>query len=310
MAYTHSGMSFDDTSGGAYLTTTNLETAFGTITNNGADPIDVVYYDACMMSMIENLYPLRDFVHYLVASENETFSRYPYNQYLDGIDALTQPSDLASSIVDIYYETLDGYPRTMAAFDLSKIESVAVAVNTLAIELGNSLLEYEHEIQISFYASQKFDSNVDLMLTDEDGYVDLYHFAELIQQNIPLQNVQVAAQEVLDVIGPVGANLVLHERHMSGVYWGNGEYWNLDQAHGLSIYLPMGKEDWMQAYYTDDELSFAADTAWNEFIADLILAVEPPIYIPPDDIDPGHRPGPLDLPYPIYMPFIVRDLGY
>jgi hypothetical protein len=129
----------------------------------------------------------------------------------------------------------------------------------------------------------------------------------LIKQNIPLPSVQSAAQDVINSIGQEGTGLLLHERHMSGVYWGNGKFWDLDQAHGISIYFPMGKEDWMLSYYVDSELSFAADTAWNEFVADLIRSIQPPPPPPAPPIDPNTRPGPLPLPSVVYLPYITRS---
>jgi hypothetical protein len=303
--YPHGGMSFDDSSGGAYLSTSNLESAFGIITDGGAHPLDVVYYDACLMSMIENVYPLRNFIRFLVASENETFSSYPYDEYLHSISDLTQPADLAKALVDRYYESLYGYPRTMAAFDLSYVQSVGQAVDSLAQALGRVLDGHVNEVKAGFSSAQKFDSNLDLQLSDIDAYVDLYHFAQLVKQNISDANVQVAAQGVMDAIGERGVRVILRERHASGVYWGNGMYWALDQARGLSIYLPLGQYDWLLDYYNGQELSFAANTAWDEFVRDLVDMVQAPPGPTPQPVDPSNRPGPLPA-HREYLPLVVR----
>jgi streptogramin lyase len=302
--YIHTGMSFDDTSGSSYLSTTDLEIAFGTITEGGNHPLDVVYYDACLMSMIENLYPLRSFVRFLVASENESFSSYPYDQYLRSIGDMTQPADLAEAIVDLYYESL-GYPRTMAAFDLSYVQSVAQAVDGLARAMDYVLNDHVNQIKASFSSAQKFDSNLDLQLSNVDAYVDLYHFAQLVKQNVPDVNVQDAAQGVMNAIGERGTRMILRERHASGIYWSNRQYWDLDQAHGLSIYLPLGEDDWWRGYYTDRHLSFAADTAWDDLVRHLVPAAQAPPGPTPQPVNPGNRPGPLPA-HRKYLPLVIR----
>ena len=287
----HAGMSFDDSSGGAYLSTSSLANALGVITNNNGTrrPIDLVFFDACLMSMAENLYPIRSFVSYLVASENETFSSYPYTNYLGAMTADMQPRELAIRMVDQYHESLYGYPRTMGAYNLDAMGSVAHAVDVLARALNEAVGAYRHQIMTSFVSSQRFDSNVDLRLTDTDGYVDAYDFARLVKQNVPSGAVQAAAQSVMDAIS---AQLMVHERHASGFYWGNGAYWDLQETHGLSIYLPLGRNEWLLDYYNATELAFAADTAWDEFIRTMIAAAQPP-RTTPEPLDPHYRPGPL-----------------
>ncbi len=42
-----------------YLTIQELAQAFNTITNNGADPLDLAFMDACLMGMIEDGYQFR-----------------------------------------------------------------------------------------------------------------------------------------------------------------------------------------------------------------------------------------------------------
>lgn len=306
--YPHGGMSFDDNSGGAYLSTSNLETAFGVITDNGAHPLDVLFYDACLMSMIENVHPIRSFVRFLVASQNESFSSYPYDEYLGSITGTTQPANLATTIVDRYHESLHGYPRTIVALDLTHVQTVSQAVDGLARALQPLVQPYKALMQTSFNSAQKFDSNLDLRLDNTDAYIDLYHFAQLIKQNIPEVSSQAAAQGVMDAIGASGAKTILKERHASGVYWDNGQFWGLDDAHGLSIYLPLGRGDWLLDYYGGGELSFAADTVWDEFVRDLISAAQVGPGATPVPIDADDRPGPLptDRTTKLYLPLLMQ----
>jgi len=303
--FTHAGISFDDSSGpGAYLSTSALANAFGVITQNGQQQLDVVFYDACLMAMIENAYPLRPFVRYLVASQNETFTSYPYDDYFDAIHAGTEASDLATAMVDRYHDSLTGFPRTIAALDLAQIERLAREVDDLAKALGTQLDARRLALLEAFKSAQKFDSNVDLRLTGSDHFVDLYHFARLIRGTIAEPGVEAAAQRVMDAVDGSDGAVVRHRRQASGVY--DHIYMDLNEAHGLSIYLPLGARDWLLDYYNGSQLSFAADTAWDELVVRLVAAAQPPDGPDPALVDPDRRAGPLDAVRPLFVPVAAR----
>lgn len=293
--YTHAGMSFDDSSGGSYLSTESLADALGAITGGGSNKLDVLFFDACLMGMVENLYPLRNFVRFVIASQNETFSSYPYAKYLNEINSSTTAGALAAHIVEQYDNSLDGYPRTMAAYNLAQMSVTANAVTSFANELrriASASISQREQINVSFGAVQKFDSNVDLRLTISDTYVDLHHFAQLVMENVDDKDVDNSAQALMTALGGSGQPLVLLNHKAKGVYWRNGEEWNLDNAYGLSIYLPLRTDDFFLRYYGDRELTFARDTAWDEFIRVMVPAVQAPS-VPPAVVD--ERSGPLGL---------------
>ncbi|MCX7804014.1 MAG: clostripain-related cysteine peptidase [Planctomycetota bacterium] len=96
--------------------------------------LDLIGFDACLMGMIEVAYELKDIgASVMVASEKtEPGPGWPYDTILRGLVANPSwtPAQLASRIVDAYYESYGG--ETMAAFDLSRIGSLAEAVWSLA----------------------------------------------------------------------------------------------------------------------------------------------------------------------------------
>jgi len=308
--FTHAGISFDDTSGpGAFLSTTTLADALGVITENGRQPLDIVFYDACLMSMIENAYPLRSFARYLVASQNQSFSSYPYDDYFDAIHAGTDATDLATTMVDRYHESLTGFPRTMAVLDLAQMEPLARSVDRLATSLGAQLEAYSQDLLTAYKSSQKFDSNVDFKLDNFDHFVDLHYFAQLVRDNIPEPSVVAAAQGVLDAVAGSGEAAVAHERSASGNVY--GAFMGLGEAHGVSIYLPLGEDDWLLDYYNNSQLSFAADTAWDEFVERLVAVAQPPVGPDPLPVDPDRRYGPIDPFRPFrqaWLPWLARHL--
>jgi len=84
-----------------------LKTALSaTIANTVLDKIDIVGFDACLMSMAEIAYEIKDYANYMVASEQEEpQDGWPYNDILSSIvsnpDML--PIELGTVIVDSYY---------------------------------------------------------------------------------------------------------------------------------------------------------------------------------------------------------------
>ena len=93
----------------------------------------------------------------------------------------------------------------MAAIDSAKVDPLRVAVDNLASVLLNRLQSnrtyYRIALTEAYGKSQKFDSNVDRKLTDDDSYVDLYHFAKMVRDTIDDGETKSAAQRVLDAIG-------------------------------------------------------------------------------------------------------------
>jgi len=307
-SFFHSGISFDDSGGGTSLSTDILGAALGEISANGADPIDLLYLDACLMAMAETLHPLQGFASYVVASENESFTSYPYERYLGGISSATAPASLANTIVTEHHQSLPGYPRTLAAFDMAQMPGVTSALNGFA----DAMLDTNNQIEAGlgdgllaiFDDVQKLDSNVDLLVDDRDGYVDLFHFASLVEQRIGNGNVQNAAIALQNaLIGPASP-LITSSRVASGTY--AARFWDLSNANGLSIYLPLGEKDWRQDFYNANELSLARDTLWDEFVRALAALKDSGDTVRPTPItDDTKRPGPLHI-YDVFLPSLNR----
>ena len=84
-----------------------------------------------------------------------------------------------------------------------------------------------------------------------DYYIDLYHFAQLVNQNTTIsQAVRDAASSVMTAV----TNAVIAEGHTA----------SLANSHGLSIYYPETTADYFSDYETD--VLFTTDTQWDEFL--------------------------------------------
>jgi uncharacterized repeat protein (TIGR01451 family) len=314
--YLPSGIAWDDGSGD-YLSTKEVGDALYWATNEQAHPFDVLFLDASMMAMLENAYQVRDSAKYLVASEGAVWARFAYDAYVQGTDDTTTPLDFAQKIVAGYAASLEGYPLTMGAMaiDLTSLTPLVESMDALAVALTDSLTETRPYIAQAYTRTQKFDANWDLELTIPDAYVDLYDFADHLHQLVPISAtaVHTSAQTVMDAWDHV----VITETHRNGHPWIEPSVtWTFDGAQGLSIYLPLGEDQWMRDYYRGTELALAQATHWDEFIHDGWYegALPPPLPVGslrivtddlPTPIDPATRPGLLTVQrYFAFLPIV------
>jgi hypothetical protein len=292
------GIAWDETSGSdEFISVTELRTALRDATSDGAAPLDVVHYDACLMAMIENAYQIKDYASYLVASENLGWSIFAYDLYAAQVTASTTPKGLATAVVNEYNGALAEYPRTISAVDLGQAGTVADTVTALATALQADLAASITYVSDTLSETQKFDSRDYYVINNDDEYLDLYDLARLLKQNVPNGGVKDAAQGVMDAV----TAFVVAEQHESG-YYRDHPYWDLDDAHGVAIYFPSVSGGWGYNDYTSHVFRFTEEGQWDEFLHAYYgltgLPPEPPT-------DPGLPPV-LNRPYAIYLPMVVR----
>ena len=296
-----SGVAWDEHSNQDNLTTTELRDALRSITINGQQAIDILHYDTCLMAMLENVYQVQDYVDYVIASENLGWSLFGFADYTQAANTTTTPRILASTIAERYYRAaeLQSYPRTISALDTSQARNLRQATDQLANALQTKLPTIKIFIQLVRDASQKFDSREYYKITKDDEYIDLYDFAARIQDTIPDTDVKQAAHKVQDAI----KSMVDHEYHDSGQWDGYQGYWNLDAAHGVSIYFPprSGSQDYHD--YTDDQLFvFTSESSWDDFLENYYVVLG----LDPDPQTKPERPPMLKGATFIYLPGVWR----
>jgi hypothetical protein len=360
------GMSNDSSSDYQALSTRDTAVAL----RNGLDPgqhLDLVFYDACLMGMLESAHEVRDYADFLVAGQNQLFAEYPYNDYLapEHLNPNTKPRDLATTLVDRYNRVdLNGdpidasrNPFTLAALDLRQLRDTtannpAASVNALAaallaglpatpVPLDNPL---RSTITRIYSATQKFDYDNSFALDPTEGYVDLADFAGRLRDSVDpsiTAGMKAAADAVLASMEPV----VVHQRSVSGEYRSQRsgrQRWDLARASGLSIFLPLGEQDWRPTrftapgqpacseaqldYYVDPEqLAFSQRPSPTAVVwADLLLRLKEntPIRAPNPCLDmrtalasdllvaanqrPFYLPAPVELTRALYLPSVFR----
>jgi hypothetical protein len=216
---------FDETSGMDALSLPELSQALSAVPL--PHKIDLLYFDACLMGMVEVAYQIRDYVDVMVASEEVSYAGQPYEYYLGNLTAnpSMSPEDLANVIVSnfIDYTRSNLLSTTMAGVDLSQITNLKTAVDDLAQKLNGAEDAYNEEIrrarcQAEGYAGPYGDTY--------GWYMDLYHFAQLIYQYIPDNIIRDAASQVMTLT----SNAVIVEDH-----------YDHPNSHGLSIFFPCKK---------------------------------------------------------------------
>jgi hypothetical protein len=295
------GIAWEDYRTRGNLTIADLTAALDAIAAHDPSKIDIVHYDACLMSMLELAAQLQDHASYLVASQNLGWSVFAYNRYVAAAADATTPRELAGQIADEYFATLPGLPRTITALDLSAVDGLVGATDVLIQNLAAGLPTYTGEIGQAWDGAQKLDSRFYFVIDNEDEYIDLYHFAQLLAQDVPDAGIQAAAQGVMDAVGSPGGSLLVQEHHQSGLY--NGTYWNLDNAHGLSIYYPPNSGVWGYSAYVTGDVPFASDVHWDDFLQSYFGYAGLP---PEEPVDPGVPPMP-EPSFRVYMPILVKN---
>lgn len=315
----NSGLSWDFSSDYDYLDSQETRQAMADITEDGAEPLDVVFYDVCLMGMVEVAYQIKDYASFFVSSQNIGWAPLgPGGRYvraIQGIGPTATPRDVAALLIQTYAEgnPPNGHPFTISAVDQAALITVTTAVDQLAVAISQTLVSPErasllHEV---YSATQKVDYDADFRIEAAgDGFVDLYDFAVQVSRRYTEPAAIAAAHAVTTAL----ETAVVAEEHLSGSPWPvPGELWDLDDVHGLSIFLPLGEDLELpilitetstitpdlvitrnlrlRDMYTGEQLQFVADTRWSDMIASYYEVVSSPV---PTDVTDGPAGGLLE----------------
>ena len=281
------GVCIDETDGDDWLSLPELSQALSAV----PEKMDLLYFDACVMGMIEVAYQISDYADIMLASEEVMYTGEPYAYYLTNLTAnpSMSPTELTDVIVSSYTEDIIDYSlhtgqllqSTLSAVNLSQISNLKTAVDNFAQRLNDSESSYNDEIRLARGQAEGYEGPY----ADRYGwYMDLYHFAQLIYQYIPNTDIRNDANQVMTLI----SNAVITEDHYLH-----------PNSHGLSIFFPCKAsfqptyDTYMDNYSTTD---FASDTMWDEFI-DYHVSITPAkpdfvvvnVYWEPSNIVPGEE---------------------
>jgi len=230
--------------------------------------LDVIGFDACLMSMIETAYAIRNVGQYMVASEElEPGLGWKYDDWLAAVeanptmDAVSLAKITVAKYRDIYTApaTADT-ATTLAAFDLGRTAELATALSLLSDSLV-AKLDAELQPIIETRAS---------VLTYAPGYnfyhIDLGGFLKLLAGKVSDETIRaqiVAVQNVLSA--GVVAKYAGQDRL--------GSY----GSTGLAIYFPASEREhlgdpYSEGGYEKDNANFPVQFVQNEKWADFLHA--------------------------------------
>ncbi len=231
----------------------DLRSAFSGALEGTGVIIDVVFFEACNMAMAEVAYQLRDYVDYMVASEETIFIRYPLD---DIARRLAAPNPITSLELALYiaddfadwFTVNHGYSEwTISVFDMHFIYDLKVSVSAFAVEMLCSLDEYVNSIQGDMCQVEQYEYPCN---------IDLKAFADCI-----------ASDDMIDDTGIKGAASIISNVIDVGVL---SSYCCAATvgSNGLAIYLPSTATSGvhvMSARYAS--VPFAMDTGWYAFVS-------------------------------------------
>jgi hypothetical protein len=209
--------------------------------------IDLLGFDACLMSMVEVAYQIRDSVSLICGSEEEEPNDgWPYDTILKALAARPSmaPPELARLIVGRYlasYKPRDGV--TLAAANLAGIGALADAVNRLGSVLAPLLKDGRVRGAIMALRSQ-----VQEYTAPYDQYCDLADLCDLLVRRVDDPGLERACRAVRAALGKV-------------IIAAGAKGTNVAHSHGISIYFP--KKTVSRLYPT---LDFAKRGGWAAFV--------------------------------------------
>ena len=240
------GISYDEATGN-HINTPQLGIAMKEI-----GKVDVIDFDACLMQMAEVAYEIKDYVTYIVASEEtEPGDGDNYEGFLSKLasNPTMGPLELAKAIVDSYYSyySQKSEGTTKSVIRAEQMAGLINAVNNFSYALYQS--NDKISIKNAANAAQSF------AISDNK---DLYHFAKLVASYSSNAEVKEKAQVLMDFIKN---KLVAYNKTTNGGYnwwYGPSDYSN---SYGIAIYLPSYS---IASGYS--ELQWSKYSNWDEFI--------------------------------------------
>ncbi len=186
---------------------------------NGANKLELVGFDACLMSSVEVASILSDYANYMVASQEvEPGAGWDYS-FLSKTNKDMNSVDFGKSIIDTYqsYYEKRKYIKgiSLSLLKLNKIENVEKSLNNLFSSMDENLVIEFSNVSRSRSSSKSFGR-----ISNEDYYYDLVDLSDLISK-LPEKyyyDVSILSASLED--------LVIYQKT------------DLEHTNGVSIYFP------------------------------------------------------------------------
>jgi len=230
------GISYDDETG-HHITTPQMRQAMEQI-----GKVDIFAMDACLMQMVEVGYEIKDYVDYVVGSEEtEPADGYTYNTWLGPLAAKPgmTGAELSKAMVDSYtghYQAIS-QGATQSSIKAASFGRLTQLLDdwTAEVMAANDLANVKNarkNAQAFYYSTNK----------------DLYHFVKLVSDATANAAVAQKGKALMDFLKN---DLISYNRAFGSKY---------ANASGLAVYIP---SSYTASY---DILLWAKDSKWDDFI--------------------------------------------
>lgn len=250
------GILYDDNAKD-FLDNVEMKDVFASVRKSLKRKIDIVGMDACLMSMGEVAYQIRDSAAFLVGSEQtEPGEGWPYDTVLAALAKTPSmgPADFAKTIVKKYLASYGASAGvTQAACDLSRGPKLFAAVSALGRALATGL---KNERTLS--TIMRVRGQVQSYETADN--VDLCDLCNLLVGALGNASpISRACKKVLSTVSGAGGVVI--------EYGSKGQ--DVANSNGLAIYFPTAAVSPLYA-----TLDFAKKSGWSSFVAAYVAAVQ------------------------------------
>jgi hypothetical protein len=227
--------------------------------------LDVLGMDACLMSMAEVGYQIRESAAFTVGSEQtEPGDGWPYDRILRALSKQPEmgAKELSATIVREYlasFAPADGV--TQSACDLAGAEVLARAVAALAESLLAALPDEAQRGRILAARSR-------VQAYEVPDNVDLVDFCELLAAAAPAGALAGACRDVVKVVSGGAGSLERGVAAGGYVLASGSKGADLAHSHGVAIYFPTTAVSPLYA-----RLDWAQATGWGRFLEAWLKAV-------------------------------------
>jgi hypothetical protein len=224
--------------------------------------VNIIGFDACLMSMLETGYTLRNKATYLVGSEElEPGNGWNYTLWLGDliVNPGMSPLELSKNIVENYHKAYQYQNEvTLSAIDLTLMEELARSVKSFSTNLIDNLPSELNNIISARDNCQKYATDF-ASIHSIDLSLFLYHLGnKTVNSKLKGQSNQIRSLINLLVI----ANFHSDDRKFESVGISYGSF-------GIAIYFPKRK-DYFDKAYTDENayypVEFVKDNTWDNFL--------------------------------------------
>jgi Clostripain family len=256
------------------LTTWEMQIALDEITKQHGVVIDILGMDACLMTMAEVSFQLREGAKLMVGSEGYSpIAGWPFKPVLTRMrDELARINEsdwekrtemeriaVANGVVEEYVNyyldySIGGLSVEQSALDLRKADALKTAIDGLADALRAEFpaddkkanKEFNHALVLAHWKAQSYNG---------EEFVDLYDFCSLLREHYAKPSIVNACEAVLATEG----SFVVRSCYSGPTY---------QYSRGVSIYFP-----WAEIDIDYKSVTFGFDNSkWRLFLEDYVVA--------------------------------------